>query len=220
MGGERLCSSRHRKISWLQHYPLIFKTLLHISFSNVIVLGDINTSHQRIDHCDPSDNVSKYGDMDTVFVLLRFQANVHALSQLLNKPRNSLLCLYKSLGGFWWKSWKEMAEFVPSWCQKRRGRERWWTSWIFEGNINTSRPRWEVRGHLSLFPPNSNQCFHLLVHAHWSATDQLRHTHWLHICEPPAGLGAVCGGRYHARGGGVRPLSCVGAVELLTCALH
>lgn len=39
---------------------LIFKILLHLFFSRVIVLGDINTSHQRIDHCDPSDKVSKY----------------------------------------------------------------------------------------------------------------------------------------------------------------
>lgn len=75
MGGEHLCSSQHRKFNGLQHYPLTFKILFHISFSHVIVLGDINTSHQRIDHCDPSDNVSKYCNMDTVFVLLREMAS-------------------------------------------------------------------------------------------------------------------------------------------------
>ena len=25
-------------------------------FSSVIVLGDVNTSHKRIDHCDPDDS--------------------------------------------------------------------------------------------------------------------------------------------------------------------
>lgn len=30
-----------------------------IFFSHVIVLGDVNTSHRPIDHCDPSDIVSK-----------------------------------------------------------------------------------------------------------------------------------------------------------------
>uniref|UniRef100_H3CDK2 DNA-(apurinic or apyrimidinic site) endonuclease n=1 Tax=Tetraodon nigroviridis TaxID=99883 RepID=H3CDK2_TETNG len=32
--------------------------------SHVIVLGDINTSHQRIDHCDPSDNIHPKEDFD------------------------------------------------------------------------------------------------------------------------------------------------------------
>ncbi len=43
------------------HSPLIF------FFSHVIVLGDINTSHQQIDHCDPSDIVSKMLSLSLFF---------------------------------------------------------------------------------------------------------------------------------------------------------
>lgn len=49
----------HRKSICLQLCHPSFEVLLHLFFSHVIVLGDINTSHQRIDHCDPSDKVSK-----------------------------------------------------------------------------------------------------------------------------------------------------------------
>lgn len=128
-----------------------------------------------------------------------------------------LLCFSKCSGGFWWEPWKEMAEWLFARCQTGGGEEWGGTRWRIRGNFN--RSRWKICGYLSLFPPNSHQRLHMLVHAHWSAADQLRYTHWLHIRRLPAGQGAVLGSRYHARGGGVRPLPCVGAIELLSPAL-
>lgn len=109
-----------------------------------------------------------------------------------------------------------MAEWLFARGQTGRGEEWGETRWRIWGNFNRSQKwKWKICGYLSFFPPHSHQCLHVLVHSHRSAADQLRHAHWLHICGLPARQGAVCGSRYHARGGGVRSLPCVGATELL-----
>lgn len=114
-----------------------------------------------------------------------------------------------------------MAEWLFARGQTGRGEEWGETRWRIWGNFSRSQKwTWKICGYLSVFPPYSHQRLHMLVHSHWSAADQLRHTHRLHICGLPAHQGAVCGSRYHARGGGVRSLPCVGAAELLFPSQH
>lgn len=129
-----------------------------------------------------------------------------------------MLCFSHYLGWFWWKPREEMAEWLFARWKTKGGKKRGRSRWRIWGNFNRSHPQWKICGYLSLFPPNSHQRLHMLVHSHWSAADQLWHANWLHICWLPASRGAVCGSRHHARGGGVRPLPCVGATELPSAA--
>lgn len=144
-----------------------------------------------------------------------FHPDVHSVCMIIIM-KLYLLCFPQNPGWFWGKSWEEVAEWLFAWGQTGRGEEWGETRWRIWGNFNRSQKwKWKICGYLSFFPPHSHQRLHMLVHSHRSAADQLRHAHWLHICRLPARQGAVCGSRYHARGGGVRSLPCVGATELL-----
>lgn len=77
--------------------PLCLATHAHFlsPSSHVVILGDINTAHKPIDHCDPGDLVSKL----PTFMQLPLRSTVQGLALLLQRQEICFSQTCTELGG-------------------------------------------------------------------------------------------------------------------------